>query len=121
MRWFRLAAEQGRASARNRLGFMYSAGRGVSQDDKEAVKWYRLASEQGDDDAQYRLGWMYAKGRGIPKNYMEAYKWTYLSAASGHAKSGEWRDWVATQMSQSQIEEAQKLARECMNKNYKGC
>ena len=47
IRWFRLAAEQGVASAQSRLGFMYSKGEGVPQDDREAVRWHRLAAKQG--------------------------------------------------------------------------
>ena len=35
---------------------MYGAGRGVPQDDAEAVRWYRLAAEQGEASAQYNLG-----------------------------------------------------------------
>ena len=48
VRWHRLAAEQGNASAQNNLGFMYGIGRGVPQDYAEAVRWYRLAAEQGN-------------------------------------------------------------------------
>ena len=47
VRWFRLAAEQGDATAQNNLGVRYGTGRGVPQDDAEAVRWYRLAAEQG--------------------------------------------------------------------------
>ena len=35
----REAAEQGDAFAQFALGFMYDHGRGVAQDDAEAVKW----------------------------------------------------------------------------------
>jgi len=41
----RPAAEQGEALAQTVLGAMYDSGRGVPQDDAEAVKWYRLAAE----------------------------------------------------------------------------
>ncbi len=43
----RALAEQGDASAQTNLGSMYENGRGVPQDDKEAVRWYRLAAVQG--------------------------------------------------------------------------
>ena len=59
VKWSRLAAEQGYASAQYNLGLMYNNGNGVPQDYAEAVKWYRLAAEQGDADAQYNLGNMY--------------------------------------------------------------
>ncbi|MGY8656728.1 MAG: tetratricopeptide repeat protein [Verrucomicrobiia bacterium] len=41
MKWYRKAAEQGYANAQSSLGFMYDLGRGVKQDDKEAVKWWK--------------------------------------------------------------------------------
>ena len=40
----RASAEQGDASAQANLGVMYVTGRGVPQDDAEAVRWYRLAA-----------------------------------------------------------------------------
>ena len=62
----RHAAEQGDADAQSTLGFMYENGRGVPQDDAEAVRWYRLAAEQGNSLAQNNLGFMYGNGRGVP-------------------------------------------------------
>ena len=43
---------------------MYAEGRGVPQDDTEAVKWYRRAADQGNAYAQFNLGVMYADGPG---------------------------------------------------------
>ncbi len=48
IRKFRPLAEQGNAEAQFNLGGMYRQGRGVPQDDAEAMKWYRKAAEQGD-------------------------------------------------------------------------
>ena len=45
---------------------MYDNGRGVPQDDAEAVRWYRLAAEQGDAKAQYNLGEMYSNWTRCP-------------------------------------------------------
>ena len=52
VKWYRLAAKQGYASAQFNLGVMYDNGWGVPQDYNEAVKWYRLGAEQGDASAQ---------------------------------------------------------------------
>jgi uncharacterized protein len=38
------------------LGWMYADGRGVTQDDGQAVSWFRKAAEQGDAVAQNNLG-----------------------------------------------------------------
>ena len=43
---------------------MYDQGRGVAQDDGEAVRWLRKAAEQGDADAQFNLGSLYDEGQG---------------------------------------------------------
>ena len=54
---------------------MYVQGRGVRQDDAQAVQWYRKAAEQGLAEAQYNLGVMYAKGEGVRQNYKIAKEW----------------------------------------------
>lgn len=50
-RWFRLAAEQGRADAQHLLGVLYADGQGVPQDDVAAYMWFNLAAAQGIDEA----------------------------------------------------------------------
>ena len=63
----RARADAGEASAQFNLGWMYTEGRGVPQDDAEAIAWYRRAAEQGNASAQFGLGAMYANGRGVPR------------------------------------------------------
>ena len=87
VKWYRLAADQGYASAQFLLGTMYFNGQGVPQDYKEAVKWYRLAAEQGDSSAQFNLGFMYNNGQGVTQNYQEAAKLFRRAADQGDAKA----------------------------------
>jgi hypothetical protein len=47
--------------------------------------------------------------------------WFNLAAAQGHADAVNNRDVIATKMSPEQLAEAQKLARECLARKYKGC
>ena len=82
--WLPLA-EQGNVNAQFNLGVMYANGRGVKQDDFEAVKWFRKAEEQGDAKAQLGLGVMYANGRGVKQDDIEAVKWYRKAAEQGHA------------------------------------
>ena len=119
--WYRLAAEQGDADSQYNLGVMYERGYGVSQDDKEAVNWYRLSAEQGLTDAQYNLGFMYINGKGVPTDKVYAYMWFNIAAANGDKDAEEKRNKLNKTLSQSQIQEAQRLSRECVKKNYKGC
>ena len=52
-------AEQGDAEAQRNLGRMYFYGRGVKEDQKEAVKWLTLAARKGDLQARKELGRKY--------------------------------------------------------------
>ena len=118
---FRPLAKKGDAKAQFMLGFMYNKGEGVTQDFKTALKWYTLAAEQGNADAQTMLGLMYNQGKGVIQDYVHTHMWFNIAASSGHKNAVKNRDSVAEQMSRSQIEKAQNLARQCVKKNYKGC
>ena len=76
-------AEQGDAFAQLSLGFMYDKGKGVKQDNFEAVKWFRKAAEQGEAKAQFYLGLMYDYGKGVKQDYVEAVKWYRQAAEQG--------------------------------------
>ncbi|MCA8835846.1 MAG: sel1 repeat family protein [Proteobacteria bacterium] len=114
-------AEQGISLAQFNLGTMYKNGEGVPEDYREAVKWFRLSAEQGHESGQYNLGGGYHFGNGVPKDYVLAYMWYNLAASNGFSGAGILRDIVEKEMTSNQIAEAQKLARECVAKSYKGC
>ena len=83
---------------------------------------YRLAAEQGDADAQYTLGMMYGTGDGVLQDYVRAHMWFNIAATSGDSKdASQNRDFIVTKMTPTQLETAQRLARECVRKKYKGC
>ncbi len=121
VKWYSLAAEQGHSNAQYNLGWMYRQGRGVPQNDKTAVKWYRLAAEQGHADAQSNLGAMYALKQGVVQDNIYAHMWGHLGASNGNETGGKVRDFVEKKMTPADISTAQKLARECVRKKYKGC
>ena len=121
VKWYRLAARQGDAHAQYNLGIMYEKGKGVPQNYKTAVKWYRLAAKQGNAKSQGNLGVLYAFGKGVLKDYIYAHMWGNLGASNGNENGAKLRDMVAKDMTPSQLETAQRLARECVKKNYKGC
>jgi TPR repeat protein len=77
--------------------------------------------EQGNAIAQHNLGVRYATGQGVPQDYVYAHMWINLGAANGNELSAKARDIIAKEMTPAQIAEAQKLARECVRKKYKGC
>ena len=118
-KWYRMSAEQGQANAQSNLGLMYYHGQGVTQDYKEALKWYRLAAEQGHADAQNNLGTMYAKGQGVTQDIVKAHMWFHLAGVNGNKDAGRNRAVAEKQMTPDQIAEAQRLAKEWMEKYQK--
>ena len=125
LREFRPLAEQGDAKAQYNLGLMYEEGKfdvhlgyGVPRDYAEALKWYRLSAEQGNALAQRNLGLMYANG-GVPLDYVQAHMWLNLAAAQGWGDAAKDRDIIAKRMTPAQIAEAQRMAREWLEKHQK--
>ena len=88
---------------------------------QEATKWFRLAAEQGDVKGQYSLGLIYGEGISVIKNYVIAHMWFNIATSNGYEDAKKTRDLIAGQMTTEQIAKAQKLARECVKKNYKDC
>src|SRR5262249_16314128 len=90
MQLWQSLADQGKADAHTRLGFMYQFGRGVPQNDAAAVTWYRKAADKGYATAQFGLGFFYAEGRGgLQKDDREAVRLFKLAADQGHAFAQE--------------------------------
>ena len=81
------------------------------KDYKEAFRLYRLSAEQGNANAQSNLGLLYAKGRGVLQDYGLAHMWFNLSGSNGNKNAVKNRDTVEKQMTPSQIEKAQEMAR----------
>ena len=109
--WYRRAADLGNATAQNNLGAMYRQGLGIPKDYHEAFRWFFRAAEQGNGGAQNHVGLMYYKGEGITKDLVQAYMWAYLAAQQGLAPSIQALDFLAKEMSFTQIEEAIDLAK----------
>jgi TPR repeat protein len=120
VRWWLMAASQGNSTAQYNLGDMYEEGKGIEQDYKEAVRWYRLAAQQGHSNAQHNLGIMYGLGQGVLQDYVRAHMWFNIAAVNG-ISSVKNRDTMASKMTPQQIEQAQRMARECMASNFTKC
>ena len=86
------------------------------EDYATALKEWTPLAEQGDTDAQFSLGNRYRQGKGVPQDYKTAVKWYRLAAEQGYADAQG-----NLGVMYRKIAEAQKLARECIAKNYKGC
>lgn len=115
VRLYRAAAKQGHTKAQFNLGVMYANGTGVEKDYKEAIKWYQMAAETGDSSAQFALGYMYVNGYGVPKDQIRALVYWEMSSAQGNTGAMSNKKLLLKEMSQTQIAEAQKMARAWLN------
>lgn len=78
-------ADLGYIEAQYLIGLMYHQGKGVAEDDSEAVKYFRLAANRGHEIAQAYLGDMFYTGSGTRKNLKAALRFYKLSAEKGFA------------------------------------
>ena len=85
------------------------------------MKWYRKSAEQGNPSAQSNLGFMYLTGTAVAQDNVYAHMWWSIAASSGETTAATNRDKVVEEMTKDQIAEAQRLARECVKKDYKDC
>jgi TPR repeat protein len=76
------------------------------------VKWYRKAAEQGHATAQCNLGVSYSHGIGVPENDTGAYAWFSVAATSGNEKYRDARDLTKRNLTPTQVERGQALARD---------
>jgi len=92
-----------------------------------ALKEFTTLAEQGHALAQRFLGDMYAMGHEVRQDNVRAHMWWNIVASTGHEEvfpyltARKRRNTVAKEMTPADISAAQKLARECVAKNYKGC
>jgi TPR repeat protein len=81
----------------------------------------KMKAANGDASAQTMLGVMYATGKGVPKDYVMAHMFFSIRAENptdvGGDVGADSRDFVAKGMTSSEIEKAQDLAREWMQKH----
>jgi len=90
-RWFRIAAEQGDASAQYGLGSMYDTAEGVVQNDARAYLWFNLAAaaSQGDERALNVQSWGRVAARLSPADRAAAQRLATQCQASGFKDCGE--------------------------------
>jgi TPR repeat protein len=142
--WFLKATHRGMWQAYFNVGNMYYEGKGVAKNHLKSFQYFKLAAETGSVIAQNRLAFRYYNGEGVKRSLIYAYMWWDLASSNINQdpilQTGEEvagfppavvknfqdqslgnRDVIAQEMTSSQITEAQKLARECVRRNYKGC
>ena len=86
-----------------------------------ALREFTPLAEQGHEVAQFMLGVMYANGEGVLQDNVYAHMWWNIAASLGSEVASKNREKITKEMTPTDISAAQKLARECVAKNYKGC
>ena len=114
-------ANAGNADAQYNLGLMYEQGAGVAQSWAESAVWQKLAAKQGHVKSQYDLSIKHITGTGVLMDAVMGYMWANIASANGYSGASEIRDGIAKSMTAATIQEAQAMARECMNSNYTKC
>jgi TPR repeat protein len=64
---------------------------------------------------------MYMMGNGVVQDKIKAHMWWNFAAMKGDSEAARKRDIIAAKMTLEQVTEAQKLARECQERNFKNC
>lgn len=80
-------AKQGDVGALHDLGFMYSSGRGVTENEAEAFYWLSLSADLGNADAQSWLGAAYFGGWGTSRDMAKSARWYRSAADQGDAEA----------------------------------
>jgi TPR repeat protein len=78
-------AVQGNPVAQNNLGILYLDGKGVKQNNSEAIRYLSLSAASGSALGQNNLGGLYREGKGVPRDYARAAQWFAASAAQGNS------------------------------------
>jgi len=115
-----LAETSEHAYAQYYLGMMHLNGQSVEQDFEEAGSWFRKASKQGIPRAQFKLATQYLNGQGFALDYKMAYGWFRVAAAQGHQKSIAAVSNVTEMISEEEMEEAELLSRQLIEKYRPG-
>ncbi len=112
------AAERGHAPAQGALPWIYNQGRGVEQDNAQALLWARKGAEQGDGSAQMFLGSVYVLGSEelhIPKDEVKALFWYKEAVLQGEKDALEYV-WNVRSIGKNYYHQAESLY---ANKQYK--
>ncbi|MDX1485983.1 MAG: hypothetical protein R3229_16045 [Alphaproteobacteria bacterium] len=81
-----------------------------------AVKEWRPLAETGHAKAQFNMAMLYFKGEGVPHDHVTGYMWFRLSLTHGYQGAAQGIAVASESMTQAEIAEGEKLAREWLEK-----
>lgn len=89
----------------------------MAQMELSVVENVENAAQTGTPDALFELGLKYSTGREVDADLVTAHKWFNLAALRGNKAALDYRKELAREMSEFDVAEAQRLAREWLNKH----
>jgi TPR repeat protein len=78
---------------------------------------FEIATAGGTPDGLFELGLMYCAGRDVELDLVSAHKWFNLAATRGNEDAKRYRMEIAHEMSEAEIAEAQRQAREWLSRH----
>lgn len=105
------ASEAGNLAATNVLAELYANGTGVEADDAKAFELFNQTASQGNPVGMFAVGQSYALGVHTERDLKQAHAFFNLAASRGHPEAATAREAVAEQLSESDLREAQSIAR----------
>jgi len=117
------SAKNGNESFEIMMASAYVDGYLTERNCSEGVNLYRALAAKGNEVAMNNLAGVYWKGNCMPLDYVYVYMWTSMALTRReNSFDRNFIDQLAkTKMTQSQIDEAQKLSRQCFGKKYENC
>lgn len=80
--------------------------------DLSTIERAELAAQSGAADALFELGLIYSTGIEVEPDLVTAHKWFNLAAHRGNDMARAYRSELAREMSEAEVAEAQRRARE---------
>jgi uncharacterized protein len=87
-------------------------GATMGRNELSALEQAAKKSGDGTADICFKLGMFYSIGGTVPADKVAAHKWFNLAAARGSREAANYRRELAAEMSEREIADAQRLARE---------
>lgn len=117
--WYLKAAEQGDVRGQLAVASRYDTGLGLPLDHPQATEWYQRAAKNGASEAQLALAFRHATGEGAAKDNVQAAMWLILAGdfVVGRPEAFELRDSLQSQLSETELSEARRIASEWRAEN----
>lgn len=100
---------------------MYLTGKGVLENHSKAYEWFHKSALQGNEMSQYKLGMMYGGGFFVEQDFKKSYMWIIISEYNNYDGDAELKKLIKNYMSSKSVNEAQSMAKRCLDSGYTKC